>query len=460
MIQPTPAVQRFPRRRDEKRGGEPKGTTSEEKRLFICIWTETNGGPKFHFRSFFLFFCRGCRCCCILLLRYIKILGAWAKGQSTHTVSKNTARVLLGVGAAGAKQDLDEGQQNRVLEQRTECGQKGAGHCWAGRAAKEIRLLLTPHPTCWHQQQMAQPPAAGRASHLHPSAHACLPHPQGWRWGGAGQSSGPTWWKHHLESTLGTGGNVTQCSATMRWTSKTILALSKVLLHPHAAPQKECLGEEGVGEAPEQLPERAGACWPRRGHLIIQHLLRYTTFQEQHQPTGDPMVTANILDTHEAHCRIRKNKERYRGKGWAQDITAAQRRASPTGEGASSSLSWHWLYKGVRQSEKRWVKGGQGTLRRRNSTCKSLEAEENQQVRVILSLPLLPLVTFTRSRLLGLSWDPSTMQPMGTPGHLVLPNLSLLRGRNWGLERAHDLPRDTGLVMAEPKLSSPNSSLS
>lgn len=32
---------------------------------------------------------------------------------------------------------------------------------------EEIRLLLTPHPTRWYKQQMAQPQAAGRDSHLH-----------------------------------------------------------------------------------------------------------------------------------------------------------------------------------------------------------------------------------------------------------------------------------------------------
>lgn len=50
-------------------------------------------------------------------------------------------------------------------------------------------------------------------------------------------------------------------------------ALPKVFHHLHTVHQKYGLGEVNMEEDPVQLPEWIEACWPRRGHLIIQHLL-------------------------------------------------------------------------------------------------------------------------------------------------------------------------------------------
>ena len=79
---------------------------------------------------------------------------------------------------------------------------------------EEIRLLLAPHPTGWHKQQMAQPQAAGRDSHLHVPAR---PSPKAEDGEEQGKVQAQPRWTHHLESApWGWGGNVTQCSATVR----------------------------------------------------------------------------------------------------------------------------------------------------------------------------------------------------------------------------------------------------
>lgn len=46
--------------------------------------------------------------------------------------------------------------------------------------------------------------------------------------------------------------------------------------------------------------------------------------------------------------------------------------------------------------------------------CKSLEAKKNWKVQVFL--PFWPLVTLTRSRLMGLCGDPNTLLSKGTWG--------------------------------------------
>lgn len=116
-------------------------------------------------------------------------------------------------------------------KRRQDVGRRGAELCHTVSALKETRLLLTPHslPCTGHSplsphplSQAADGPAPGswaEDSNLHMLACSS---PRAGDEEEQGKVNAHPWWKQFLQAYPGGGdGNITQCFATMRHTSKT-----------------------------------------------------------------------------------------------------------------------------------------------------------------------------------------------------------------------------------------------